>query len=100
MKSILEKFTKIITDPYPHLVIEDALPEDLYNQLEREWPTQQLLATEPFDDGICYRLKSDEMLKADVVSDLWKEFARYHTSPQFYREVENVWKSGQLIYFL
>ena len=90
MKSILEKFAKIITDPYPHLVIEDALPEDLYNQLEREWPTQQLLATQPFDGGICYRLKADEMLKEGVVSDLWKEFTEYHTSATFYKEVKNI----------
>ena len=67
MRSILEKFTKVITEPYPHLVIEDALPEELYNQLENEWPTQQLLATEPFDGGICYRLKADQMLKEGVV---------------------------------
>jgi len=90
MISVLQKTPVLINRPYPHFVIHDCLPENIYNQLEKEWPTQQLLATEPFDDGICYRLKSDEMLKEDVVSDLWKEFARYHTSPQFYREVENV----------
>ena len=88
--SVLHKQPKLLMDPYPHIVIEDALPEDIYNQLEKEWPTQQLLSTEPFDNGICYRLKSDQMLKPNVVSDSWRQFAEYHTSAKFYDEVKNI----------
>ncbi len=88
--SVLQKIPTLVNDPYPHFVIEDALPEHIYDQLEKEWPTQQLLDTEPFDDGICYRLKSDQMLKQNVVSDLWRQFAQYHTSVEFYKEVKNV----------
>ena len=88
--SVLHKQPKLLIDPYPHIVIEDALPEDIYNQLEKEWPTQQLLSTEPFDNGICYRLKSDQMLKPNVVSDSWRKFAEYHTSAKFYDEVKNI----------
>jgi hypothetical protein len=90
MLSVLRKRPILIKEPYPHFIIEDCLPDDIYDQLEKEWPTEQLLATEPFDDGICYRLKSDEMLKQGVVTDLWKEFAEYHTSPAFYKEVKNI----------
>lgn len=88
--SVLHKQPKLLIDPYPHIVIENALPEDIYNQLEKEWPTQQLLSTEPFDNGICYRLKSDQMLKPNVVSDSWRKFAEYHTSAKFYDEVKNI----------
>ena len=59
MISVLQKKPKLILEPYPHFVIEDALPQDVYNQLEKEWPKEQLLSTEPFDQGICYRLKAD-----------------------------------------
>ena len=65
--SVLQKTPVLIHDPYPHVIIEDALPEDIYNQLDKEWPTQQLLATAPFDNGICYRLKSDQMLRNNAV---------------------------------
>ena len=75
MKSILQRTPKLITEPYPHFVIHEALPDNLYDHLEREWPEKQLLDTKPFDNGICYRLKADEMLKPDVVSNVWKEFA-------------------------
>ena len=86
--SVLQKTPTLATDPYPHVIIEDALPEDVYDRLEKAWPEQQLLKTEPFDNGICYRLKSDQMLKPDVVSDAWREFAQYHTSAKFYNEVK------------
>ena len=88
--SVLQKTPTLVEDPYPHLIIENALPEEIYEQLEREWPTEQLLKTEPFDNGICYRLKSDQMLKQGVVSDLWKQFAEYHTSADFYHEVKHI----------
>ena len=93
--SILQNTPTLIRDPYPHVVIENALPDHIYDQLEREWPMQQLLDTAPFDDGICYRLKSDQMLKQGVVSDIWKRFAEYHTSATFFNEVKNIF--GDLV---
>ena len=90
--SILQKRPELILEPYPHFVIENALPQDLYEQLEQEWPKEQLLSTEPFDSGICYRLKADEMLKPGKVSNLWKEFTKYHTSIEFYKEMLEVFK--------
>jgi len=90
MLSLLRKKTKLYTDPYPHIIVENALPDDLYDRLEREWPTKQLLATAPHDNGVCFRLKSDEMLKPGKVSALWQQFTDYHTSIQFYNEVQSV----------
>ena len=92
MYSLLQKKLTVQADPYPHVVIEDALPWDLYEQLEREWPEQQLLATQPHDDGICYRLKADSMLRPGLVSEAWRKFTEYHTSVKFYNEVKNVFK--------
>ena len=93
--SVLQKKPELVLEPYPHFVIEDALPQDVYEQLEREWPKEQLLSTEPFDSGICYRLKADEMLKPGKVSRIWKEFTEYHTSMEFYKEMTEVF--GDLV---
>ena len=92
MYSLLQKKLTVQADPYPHVVIEDALPWDLYEQLEREWPEQQLLATQPHDNGICYRLKADSMLRPGLVSEAWRKFTEYHTSVKFYNEVKNIFK--------
>jgi len=95
MLSILQNKTKVITDPYPHLVIENALPDKLYDHLEEEWPEKQLLKTEPYDNGICYRLKADEMLRPNKVANVWREFTQYHTSAEFFAEVTELF--GDLI---
>lgn len=87
MLSILQNKTKVITDPYPHLVIEDALPSKLYDYLDEEWPEKQLLETAPYDNGICYRLKANEMLRPNKVANVWREFTQYHTSAEFFTEV-------------
>jgi len=88
--SVLQKKPTVVNDPYPHIVVEDALPEHIYDQLEREWPAKQLLETSPYDNGVCYRLKADRMLADNVVSPLWKEFTEYHTSLKFWTEVKNI----------
>jgi hypothetical protein len=93
--SILQKRPELVLEPYPHFVIEDALPQEVYEQLEKEWPKEQLLSTKPFDSGICYRLKADEMLKPKKVSSLWKEFTEYHTSMEFYKQMTKVF--GELV---
>jgi hypothetical protein len=93
--SVLQNKPRLILDPYPHLVIENALPTELYEELDREWPKDQLLATEPFDSGICHRLKADEMLKPGKVSNVWKEFTQYHTSFAFYKEMQEAF--GDLV---
>ena len=84
MYSLLQKKPKLITDPYPHVVIEEALPWELYEKLEAEFPEKTLLATEPFDNGICYRMKSDVLLQPTFESNIWREFANYHTSHEWF----------------
>ena len=54
--NLLQKKTTVIKDPYPHIVIEDALPWDVYEELEKTFPENAVLSSEPLDQGICYRL--------------------------------------------
>lgn len=88
--SVLQNYKSLMNEPYPHIVIHDALPKKIYDQLANEWPEEQLLETEPYDNGVCYRLKADKMLQQGVVSDLWREFTEYHTSIDFFKEVKNI----------
>ena len=53
--NLLQKGATVHVDPYPHIVVEDALPWDIYEELEHTFPENAVLSTEPFDDGICYR---------------------------------------------
>ena len=73
MYSLLQKKPTVQVDPYPHIVIEDALPWDLYEELENNFPESQVLNTEPFDNGICYRMKANRLLHPDEdIPEVWK----------------------------
>ena len=43
MYSLLQKKPKIQLEPYPHVVIEDALPWDLYEALENTFPEDLMI---------------------------------------------------------
>ena len=92
MYSLLQKKPTVQTDPYPHVLIEDALPWDLYEELENTFPEDQVLATQPFDDGVCYRMKADIMLDPNFQPEIWRKFAQYHTSAEWFNEVNNLFK--------
>ena len=92
MYSLLQKKPKVITDPYPHVIIEEALPWDLYEELEKTFPEKQVLNTIPFDKGICYRMKSDILVHPTFQPDVWRKFSEYHTSAEWFREVYELFK--------
>ena len=81
--NVLQKGGVVVADPYPHIIIEDALPDNVYNELERTWPTDTVLATEPFDGGICYRYKADKVLQEAFKPEIWRDFCEYHTSAEY-----------------
>ena len=92
MYSLLQKKPTVQTDPYPHVLIEDALPWDLYEELENTFPEDQVLATQPFDDGVCYRMKANVMLDPNFQPEIWRKFAQYHTSAEWFNEVNKLFK--------
>ena len=81
--NVLQKGGVVVADPYPHIIIEDALPDDVYDALESAWPTDTVLATEPFDGGICYRYKADKLLQEAYKPQIWRDFCEYHTSAEY-----------------
>ena len=93
MYSLLQKKPIVETDPYPHVVIHDALPWDIYEKLENDFPEKSVLATEPFDNGICYRMKADKLLSQTFESGIWRAFAEYHTSAEWFNEVNDILNS-------
>ena len=92
MYSLLQKKPTVQTDPYPHIIIEEALPWNLYEELEKTFPEEQVWNTIPFDKGICYRMKSDILVHPTFQPDVWRKFSEYHTSAEWFREVYELFK--------
>tara|TARA_Y100001958_G_C21215785_1_gene541188 strand:+ start:19 stop:786 length:768 start_codon:yes stop_codon:yes gene_type:complete len=81
--NVLQKGGVVVADPYPHIIIEDALPDNVYAELERTFPENAVLSTEPFDGGICYRYKADKLLQEAFKPEIWRDFCDYHTSAEY-----------------
>lgn len=78
----------VITDPFPHVVIRNALREDVYEQLANEFPGMSVIADDAApQDNKYYFLSAAKAQTHQGVSALWKEFMAYHTSPAFLSEV-------------
>jgi hypothetical protein len=89
--SILAKATKddIRRDPFPHIVLRDALDEDLYQALAESMPTAEYISErvgKPITSNERYNYMSEFILGDDGMPQVWKDFVAYHSSPEFYQE--------------
>jgi hypothetical protein len=77
----------LITEPYPHLVIRNALDPDIFNQLAKEYPDPAVVLNGREKKDTWYDFPACLAVKTDTISALWKDFMRYHTSQEFYAEL-------------
>jgi hypothetical protein len=94
--SVLQNFTPdcLRLEPYPYIVIENALPQDIYEQLSNQYPESILNGqTRGFKDFRYYQ----SQFSADHVSPLWQEFVDYHTSKSYKTEVIKALEPGMRI---
>lgn len=90
--SILSKASgcDLVLEPYPHLVIENALDAALFAELEATFPEDAMVlngrpvADTWFDYPAC------KVLNNDAITPLWQDFFRYHTSSAFFRELTSL----------
>lgn len=90
MQSVLKNARKsqIVTDPYPHLVLQGALQGRLYHQLATEFPDLETLlcGRRPQSNGQCF-CNAAHVLGNPHISRRWQDFFEQHTSAAFYREL-------------
>lgn len=90
MQSVLGRARKadIVDEPFPHLVIQDALEPDYYEDLAREFPAAEIILNgrEP-ENNRNYRYAANDILDDERISPRWREFVRWHVSQAFFHEV-------------
>jgi hypothetical protein len=90
MHSVLQRATAadILSEPFPHLVIREALDPSLYGRLAREFPAPELLIDgREAVSNRGYHYRAAKALTDPRVSPLWREFIGRHVSRAFFREV-------------
>lgn len=79
---LLDRVGKVETDPFPHVVIENALEENYYKRLleTRPKPHEILRGREL---GPNQRLDLPTDLATTILSPIWRSFCIHHSSPRF-----------------
>jgi hypothetical protein len=91
VKSLLSNVSKtdVFVDPFPHIVVTDALDDGLCTQLIQEMPSIDTLKIGK-DDRAGYdrfNYPASLVINNSEISDLWQEFIRLHSSDSFMRQV-------------
>ena len=93
MHSVLNNYKngKYSKDPFPYIIIDNALPTDYYNELDTAFPSyKKIINGRQYFQNFAYRKNSAETLTDKEIPNIWKEFIRYHTSYFFVKELYNV----------
>jgi len=79
-------------DPYPHILIHDALPEHIFEALAASFPSLEYVAREEatLNNKACLRAAAD-VVGDPAVSDIWQDFFDYHLSRDFFDQFVNLW---------
>ena len=100
METLLSKFKQsdLFLEPFPHVVIKDALDEEVYSQLKSEWAALDILRQGEDNKGsdlssnkrLHYLAK--ESLGDERITPFWREFIALHTSDTFFQEFFQIFK--------
>jgi hypothetical protein len=86
-------------DPFPHIVIRDALPQDLYDALSKSMPTAEYIGErigKPITSNERYNYMSQLILADPATAQVWKDFVTYHASPAFYEQFLDLFQEDLL----
>jgi hypothetical protein len=87
--SVIQNVKEVYTHPYPYVCVEEALPENVYKELEETFPEELVTSTSPHDGGITYRYKCKEANDKPIPA-IWQDFFAYHTSPEYFTACLNL----------
>ncbi len=95
--SVLQNFdaTRLRKEPFPYVVIENALPDAIYAELSENYPSERFIfehhrgkkAGEAYTPNTRYDLPAAHVKQNPALDlGLWREFSEYHTSQEFLDE--------------
>ena len=91
--SLLQNFheSNFYTDPFPHVIIDNALPENIYTELEKSIPNDLISQSDIQLNNFRTNIFPDQ-LKNDLKHKIWYDFLAYHNSIDFYEEFISIFK--------
>lgn len=93
-QSVLSRLTPadIVYDPFPHVVVENALDPDWYAALAESYPSlEKVVGSRELKNNKAYLLNAVEVLPDEAIAPVWRDFFAHHTSDTFFREMCAFW---------
>lgn len=97
------------TEPYPYIVVQNALDEDIYQELYKSYPSDQVMVENDYHNAVSfdqaqentrYQLSAKCLYEGDVkIPAIWQEFVEYHTSQEFLNEVLDLFGDQMIKYY-
>ncbi|WP_421761140.1 hypothetical protein [Devosia sp.] len=87
--SLLQRATPadVKTSPYPLLVLDGALPVELYTALEKSFPSTLAMGVYDKKNNHRWNYSNSKARRNWLIPQIWKQFLAYHSSQQFYDEI-------------
>jgi hypothetical protein len=89
MMSLIEAIERapILQEPFPHVVIDGALPTEAYQALSKGWPSLETFVTgKPYHQNFRYNLFAKELM-TEKFAPAVREFTKVHSSYALYSTV-------------
>ncbi len=97
MYSVLQnkKNIKFKFEKFPYVIIDNALPESLYNKLNDNFPNyEKIIGSNEYKENFAYRYNAFSSLKDNEIISEWKDFIKYHTSYEFLEEFYEIFSDS------
>jgi hypothetical protein len=86
--------------PFPYIIIDDALPKEYYEELDKSFPKyNKIINNLNYQPNFAYRYSALQSLNDREIPEIWKEFIKYHTSYEFVHEVYKTFKESVQKYY-
>jgi len=87
--SVLRKASanRVVADPYPYIVIDDALPNAVCDALIAQYPSLEVLGVDARQNNSRWSVPAHDVAANAAIPQIWRDFVAYHASRAFYDEV-------------
>jgi hypothetical protein len=100
MRTLLSKVqaSDVIAEPFPHIVVKDALDEKLCAKLTAEYPSIDTLKQSKDNiptttsSNVRFHYIAEDTFNDDQISSTWKDFIQLHSSNLFFQQFIELFK--------
>lgn len=82
--------SSLVLDPYPHLVIQNALDAEIFAQLAASFPPDELVVNGREVKDTWYDYPACKVGRDQRITQAWRDFFAYHVSREFFLELASL----------